>query len=236
MTGQTFNVDYFADGLATAGKNLSFMLDARFHQAWQFSVEGNKAGWKGQVPDIRWRKHIACWAASHALTLDGDFVECGVHTGLLSMTICSYLDFEKTDRNFYLFDTFNGIPIDQLRSEEKALGLSHNQHIYFDCYDIAQRNFAAYPNVHLIRGRLPDTLTGVPLSKIAYLSMDLNNANAEEMTIRTLWEKLVPGAVVVLDDYGFTGHEAQYTMWNGFAREKGRMIATLPTGQGLLIK
>jgi hypothetical protein len=170
------------------------------------------------------------------MTLDGDLAECGVHTGLLSMTICSYLDFKNSSKKFFLFDTFNGIPIDRLRQEEVALSLQYNEHIYFDCYSIAEKNFADYPNARLIRGPLPDTLKDAPLDKLAYLSMDLNNASSEQVVIEQLWDRLVPGAIVLIDDYGFTGHEAQYAMWNAFAKERGRMVATLPTGQGLLLR
>ena len=96
MPGPIF--DFTGDGMALIGKNTSFIDDPRFSAAWRKAVEGNVEGWRGNVPDIRWRAHVACWAASHALTLDGDFVECGVHTGLLSLTVCNYLDFNRTGR------------------------------------------------------------------------------------------------------------------------------------------
>ena len=51
-----------------------------------------------------------------------------------------------------------------------------------------------------------------------------------------LWPQLSVGAIIIIDDYGFVGHDAQYAMWNAFAAERDLMIATLPTGQGLLIK
>ena len=83
---------------------------------------------------------------------------------------------------------------------------------------------------------LPDTLDAVAGRKIAYLSVDLNNAPAESGVIERLWPQLSSGAIVVIDDYAFSGHDAQYSMWNAFAAKRGLMVATLPTGQGLLIK
>ncbi|MFO1034700.1 MAG: hypothetical protein U1E15_11695 [Hyphomicrobiales bacterium] len=59
--------------------------------------------------------------------------------------------------------------------------------------------------------------------KIAYVSVDLNNAPAEQAVIECVWPRLSPGAIVVLDDYGFTAHAEQYVMWNDFARSKGVM-------------
>lgn len=82
---------YRADGLAVSNKNTAFLQDPAFDAAWRIAIAGNKEAWKGHVPDVRWRAHMACWAAITAQKLDGDFVKCGVFTGLLSMTVLKYL-------------------------------------------------------------------------------------------------------------------------------------------------
>ena len=71
---------------------------------------------------IHWRVVTYCWAATHAMQLDGDFFECGVNTGIMSGAVCKYLDFNKTGRSFWLFDTFEGIPDDRIfhRSAQEA--------------------------------------------------------------------------------------------------------------------
>ena len=55
--------------------------------------------------------------------------------------------------------------------------------------------------------------------------------------IEYLWEKLVIGGVVVLDDYDYGPEfmEQKYA-WDKFAALKDFEILTLPTGQGLIIK
>jgi O-methyltransferase len=53
------------------------------------------------VPDIRWRAHVAIWAAANGLNIEGAFVECGVHTGLLSLAICHYLGFNQLNKKFF---------------------------------------------------------------------------------------------------------------------------------------
>lgn len=234
-----FMADYTADGLAVSGRNLSFRSDARFAAAWQKAVQLNAEGWKKSrkgVPNIEWRAHICCWAAQHALSKEGDFVECGVHTGLLSLTICHFLDFARLSRDFYLFDTFSGIPMASLPEREKETAQRINDAIYFDVWDIAKRNFAPFPNTHLIRGVLPDSIKTVNFNKISYLSIDLNNFTSEKLVIENVWQYISDGGIVIIDDYAFGGHEAQYEMWNDFAASVDRMIATLPTGQGILLK
>jgi O-methyltransferase len=228
--------DYMGDNMALMGKNTGFLQDPKFVAAWETASELNREGWRGTSPDIRWRAHVACWAATQALRLEGDFVECGVYTGLLSLTVCNYVDFNETARNFWLFDTFAGIPLGHLEGQEVEHAQYMNEHIYFDVYELAQRNFAPFKKAHLVRGVLPDTIAQVSIDRIAYLSVDLNNAYAEKGAIERLWPKVVPGGVIVLDDYAFINRVLQYEMWNSFAESVGRSILTLPTGQGLLIR
>lgn len=228
--------DYQADGLAVTGKNVVALTEPAFDRAYSEAARLNAAGWPEGVPDIRWRAHVCCWAAKNALSIPGDFVECGVHTGLLSLTVAYFLGFAALDRTFWLFDTFAGIPLERVSTEEKAHASMLNDALYFDCFEAVGKNFAPFPNARLVRGILPDSLAEAQMEQIAYLSMDLNNAAAEIATIEHLWPKLSPGAMVVLDDYAFSGYETQFRAWNDFAQSKDRMILTLPTGQGILMK
>ena len=234
--GRLQKFDFVADGVAVTGKNLAALKDPKFQAAYAVAERLNAEGWPEGVPDIRWRAHVCCWAAMQALKLEGDFVECGVHTGILSITVAEYLGFAKLPRTFWLFDTFQGIPTERLAADEKAHAKHLNEVLFFDCYEVAQRNFAPYPNARLVRGMLPDTIAATDLRRIAYLSIDLNNAQAEMATIEVLWSMLSPGAIVVLDDYAFKTYEPQHEAWNRFAAEHGLMVLTVPTGQGILIK
>ena len=133
-------------------------------------------------------------------------------------------------------DTFEGIPLQRVSADERAHAAMLNNALYFDCYEVTRRNFELYPNARLVRGILPDSITDAQIDQIAYLSIDLNNADAEIATIERLWPRLSPGAVVILDDFAFSGYEAQFRAWSDFARNKSLMILTVPTGQGILIK
>lgn len=232
----SISLDYFADGVGTQGKNLSHFNREPFASAALAASQGSIGVYGPGLIDVRWRQHIACWAAKHALSLEGDFVECGVNTGLLGMAICKFLDIDNTDRKFYLFDTYEGIPIEQLQVSEIPLAQNHNKLYYTNIYERAKENFRPYKNTVMVKGMLPGTLADVSIEKIAYLSIDLNQVYAEKEVIELLWDKLSTGAIVVIDDYGWLGHDLQYAMWNEFAAKHNRYIASLPTGQGILIK
>ena len=75
---------YESDGLFTTNR-CDFIAEPRFREAYRL---GNHTGHKfRENPDdlhIEWRVHVLCWAATQALRQEGDFVECGVNTGIFS--------------------------------------------------------------------------------------------------------------------------------------------------------
>jgi len=220
----TVSYDYDADGMKLWDKNLAALTDPRFVGAYVDSVKN---------ANIEFRAYVCCWAASQASKLPGDFVECGVNDGWLSLTICNFLDFNSLGKSFFLFDTYNGIPSEQISERERSRAALH---YYVDCYESTKEKFAPFPTAKLVRGTVPETLSAVPIDRVSYLSIDMNIAKPERAAIEFFWPKLSTGAVVVLDDYAFGGYEAQHETMDAFAASVGANILTLPTGQGLIIK
>jgi predicted O-methyltransferase YrrM len=96
--------------------------------------------------------------------------------------------------------------------------------------------FAAFPKIHVIKGRVPDSFAQACPEKIAFLHIDMNSAETEIAALEHLFDRVVPGGVIVLDDYGYRCYRAQHDAENEFAKARGYPIVELPTGQGLLIK
>lgn len=225
---------FAADGLAVTERNLSFLNELA--PAWR-AVEAANRHFPDGLPDIRWRAHIALWAARHAMHLDGDLVECGVFSGVLATVICNSIpDFGS--KRYWLFDTYEGVPIDTVDGAERrnAEGLNANYYSRVDAEQIVRDAIGRFAHVRIVKGVLPGSLDQADIAKVAYLSIDLNNTPAEMGVIERIWARIVPGAVVILDDYGFAGHQRQHQAWNAFGATHGVAIATLPTGQGLIIK
>jgi O-methyltransferase len=232
---------YNADSLVVYHKTVGFLDDPRFRAAYRRGMDSGHhiARPRGSQEDlhIEWRIHVLLWAASEAVRLAGDFVECGVNTGIMSLAVCDYLDFNSTGKSFWLFDTFDGIPTEQVTERERELGiLAESEANYSECFDLARANFAPFPSAHLVRGRVPDVLGTVEIDSVAYLSIDMNIVEPEIEALNFFWDKLTPGAPVVLDDYGWTPHLAQKEAMDDLASERGVRILELPTGQGLLFK
>ena len=231
---------YDGDMLATWNKNLEFLSDPRFVSAYRRGMNsGHMIGRpKGSSEDIHieWRIAMCCWAGWHARQLDGDFVECGTNTGIMSLAVCEYVDFNALDKRFFLFDTFCGLPQDQAASAEGRITQPAHRAMYEECYELARHNFAPFPRAQLVRGKVPDTLASVAIDKVAYLCIDMNIALPERAALEHFWPRMVPGGVVIFDDYGWLQCRYQKQVLDEVARGFGVEIFLLPTGQGLLIK
>jgi O-methyltransferase len=227
---------YSADGFATT-HNAAFLGDPRFRAAYGAGVDSGHRICAPKDLHIEWRVYVCCWAAEHALRLAaGDFVECGVSTGIVSRAVTRYVDFGACDRRFWLVDTFEGIPLEQASPSERKLAESKNERHYFDCSAEVRAHFASMANVEVVKGRVPDVLPSLAIDRVAYLHIDMNIAAPEVAAAEHFWDRLVCGAVVVLDDYGSLAHVEQKAALDEFARARGVAVMTLPTGQGLLIR
>lgn len=235
IVGPGWPVTFNADGLATV-HNADFRADSKFAEAYRLGV-ATRAQTAFAGVDLHWRVFVCCWAAHQAKLIGGDFVECGVNTGGLSRAVMHYIDFiDMPDRTFYLLDTFAGLPLDQISQAERERGFADYNRHYADCYAAVRDTFAPFKNARIIRGRVPDTLEQIDSVRISYVSMDMNIAEPELAAGEFLWPRMTPGAIMVLDDYGWRPHIAQKNAWDAFAKARGQVILALPTGQGLLLK
>jgi len=226
---------YNHDGLRSI-HNHDFMSDPAFVRAYQRGVQAaSDFHW-------HWRVHVGLWAGRLAARLPGDFVECGTNRGFLSSAIMTDLDWDKAGRRFYLLDTFSGLAERYVSVEEKKDGvLERNRReldsgFYTTNVEAVRANFAEWKNVCIIVGAIPETLDQIDTQCVAFLHIDMNCSLPEVAAIRHLWDRLTPGAPVLLDDYAYYGYESQKIGMDAFATERGLSILSLPTGQGLLIK
>jgi methyltransferase family protein len=213
---------YAEDGLWTY-RGHDFTNDDRFRTAYQRAVTA-----AGFDYEIRWRVHTALWAASTAATIDGSFVECGTGRGFVASAICQYLAWN--DRPFYLYDTFEPTRLDATGARTDDV-----HPCYATSADKVRENFAQWPGTRLVVGKLPDTLVDSP-ERVAFLHMDLNHAPVEQACVRHFWRRMVPGAVLLYDDYGYEGLEGIRRAADEVGRELGFEILACPTGQGIAVK
>jgi O-methyltransferase len=222
--------NYAQDGII-GFHNTDFLKEPRFQAAYK---AGEQTGSYPPGAAIHWRLHVLNWAADVGRRLEGDFVECGVNKGGFSLTIMRYLNFQTLPKRFWLYDTFEGLVDSQITEAERAKGLRAGT--YEPCYEQVCATFAEYGDqVEIVKGPIPDTLTRSP-DKVAFMSIDMNCAEPEVAAAEHFWPRLSPGALIVLDDYGWAGHINQKHAMDDFASRHGVHILTLPTGQGVISK
>jgi macrocin-O-methyltransferase TylF-like protien len=218
--------------------NCEFTLDPAFITAYE---RGMKAAY-GKDWCWRWRVYIGLWAAQNAIRLEGDFVECGVGNGFLSSAIMKDLDWNGTGRQFYLLDSFEGVNMRCVSESERTSRdfEAENKknladHKYATSFEHVKENFSEWNNVNIIKGFVPGSLSECGAKSVSYLHLDMNCSAPEVAALDFFWDKLVPGAFVLLDDYAMPGCSDQKTGIDEYVAEKGFRVLSVPTGQGLLV-
>lgn len=220
------------DGMGTI-HDMSFLEDDKFRSYQERAI---KAG--GFDYNIPLRLHQAIWCATQAeeLSEDGVFVELGTGRGFVMTAICSALSDKSSKfeaRRVFLFDTFIPYRLDPSGKPDELLGV--NPH-YTRTYEEVEQNFREWPNVTLVKGSLPETLNILNDSTISFIHIDLNAPSVEIKCLRFLWEQLIPGAPILIDDYAYIGYRETLDIFNDFAREMNFEILTTATGQGIAFK
>lgn len=223
-------IQFISDGVATSN-NADFLLDPRFQKAYQLARETSP--WKDF--EMQWRTYVVCALAEMVKTKPGDFVECGVNTGAYSRAVIDYIDFQQTGKTFFLLDTYDGLVAEQITEKEAKAGIDNYLSTYKNVYDQVVATFSPF-NTKIIKGAVPGTLSQCTATQVCYLSIDMNVVAPEIAAANYFWDKIVPGGVMILDDYGFPAHIEQKKAFDAFAAEKGVAILYIPTGQAIIFK
>jgi O-methyltransferase len=153
--------------------------------------------------------------ASLVSQLPGCVVECGVWRGGMIAGIAEVLG---ADRHYYLFDSFEGLPAAKEIDGPTALRWQADKKspVYHDncaaAVEYSKRAMRMSPaeRVTFVEGWFAESLPGfVPKENIAVLRLDADWYDSTMQCLDALYPHVVPGGVVIIDDY--------YT-WDGCAK------------------
>ncbi|MDE0805160.1 MAG: class I SAM-dependent methyltransferase [Acidimicrobiales bacterium] len=155
--------------------------------------------------------------------IPGAFVECGTYRGGCAMAVAMRLvQLGATDREIHLFDTFEGMP-PPARPDDQLTYLSDGQSIgelfedarsdeaksaawFSDVETIARDNVlgTGFPaeRLHLVRGKVEDTIPDHAPASIAVLRLDTDWYESTIHELEHLYPRLSSNGVLVVDDYG----------------------------------
>lgn len=221
---------YNADGLATIHHS-PFVDDPEFARLYDEMA----ASWfVDEVVDVRWRMWLLTRFARQASNLPGNFAEFGVYRGGCSWMVLSTARLDES-RRLHLFDTFEGIPDTGLSEGERTAGFAGR--LEDTSADYVAKLLAPWdPIPRLWPGDVFETMPAADTGDLAFAHIDLNAAAPTVHVLEHAYARLVPGGVIVFDDYGWPGYEEQRALVDGFLRDCREDVIALPTGQGVLTR
>jgi O-methyltransferase len=199
--------------------------DEPFRRAQSRRIEG--------IPDPR------CFTLQSVIRtvrrVPGDVAECGVR---FAKSTAFMLEADGGKRNYHLFDSFEGLsrPVAQDRLVERDAP-------YWKAGDmtapeeIARRNLASFDNVHFYRGWIPDRFPEVADRSFALAHIDVDLYQPTRDSIEFFWPRLLPGGVLVCDDYGSVKCPGSRAAMDEFFNDlPGASMVEIPTGQAVVLK
>jgi O-methyltransferase len=148
--------------------------------------------------------------------IQGDIVECGVWKGGSMMAVARTLQqLGVTNRDLYLFDTFEGMSAPTLEDvsftgELAASLLSQSARDSWvwarGALDEVVRNLQAtgYPaeRMFFIKGKVEETVPEHAPARVALLRLDTDWYESTYHELLHLYPRLCPGGILIIDDYG----------------------------------
>ena len=141
----------------------------------------------------------------------GDFVECGVHMGgsVMLMEYVLLKDDKCADRRVFALDTFSGFV---QRNEEldidirTGLPVCHPEPQPVDYSKGAIENMTSvgFSGLSVVKGDVLRTIPSLDTKQIALLRLDTDTYETTKFELEQLYDRVVPGGVVIVDDYGYT--------------------------------
>jgi hypothetical protein len=142
--------------------------------------------------------------------VEGDFLEAGVCRGgaTIFMRALQLAHGEQTRRT-WVVDSFQGVPpSDNSMDRRYGFNLEESRVPWLACSeDMVRQNFARYDlldaNVIFVPGWLAESLPQAGIEQLAILRVDVDLYSSTHECLELLYDKVVPGGFVIVDDYGF---------------------------------
>jgi Macrocin-O-methyltransferase (TylF)/Methyltransferase domain len=149
-----------------------------------------------------------CLDDLHSRRIPGDLVECGVWRGGGCILMAGWLRaMGCRDRQLIVADSFEGLPV-PAHEKDRGLDLSKAKFPQLAVSLATVRaNFASYgllddTRQHFLKGWFSDTLATAPTDQIALLRMDGDLYQSTMDTLEALYDRVTPGGIIIVDDYG----------------------------------
>jgi hypothetical protein len=169
--------------------------------------------------------HILICARA-ARSMAGVFAEAGVFKGGSARLICE----EKAELPLHLFDVFETLQDGPVAGGEEVrnhFGETHGTLAH------SKRLLSPYSNVHFHAGLFPQTSAGLEDLRFSFVHLDLDLAGSTRAALAFFHPRLVPGGILIGDDYGDDELRACFEAW--FNSQPDTLIE-LPWSQLMVVR
>lgn len=166
--------------------------------------------------------------------IPGDIVECGCYRGASAYFMATEV---PSDVPIHLFDSFEGLSKVGAEDAGPCGGDS-----YWSAGDLATNETAvratlnSFQNVRIYKGWIPARFPEVADRdfRLVHIDVDLYQPTLE--SLKFFYERVNPGGVIIIDDYGFTTCPGAFRAATEFMQGKPEYVLHMPTGQGVIIR
>jgi O-methyltransferase len=216
-------------GLRMYNRHLLWFSDEAFLAVWRRFPEATRA-----VPD---RRFVLLSAAESVRNLPGDTVECGAYRGAGSFLILASQT-QIPGKMHHVFDSFEGLSEPDARDDpsKHRTAFLWNKHDLAVGEDVVGRNLSEFDRFRLYRGWIPSRFAEVAERRFCFVHIDVDLYQPTYDSLEFFYPRMVPGGIIVCDDYGFSTCPGANSAFGDFLTGKPEAVIHLTTGQGLLVK
>jgi hypothetical protein len=138
--------------------------------------------------------------------IQGDILEAGVWKGGATILMAALNKYYNTNRKVYACDSYEGLPKTSKHSEDNVVNGTDWQ-TYAVSLEEVKENFNKYKllddDVIFVKGFFEETIPNLDVGDLSILRLDGDMYTSTIVCLDELYDKVVKGGVIILDDYGW---------------------------------
>jgi O-methyltransferase len=159
--------------------------------------------------------------------LDGDTAEAGVYEGGSSWIVCQARGRRSTH---WAFDSFEGLSAPSPRDGD-----------FWSAGDLEASEAGARALLEplgavVLKGWIPEVFAQSSIERLVFAHVDVDIHDPTLASFDYFYDLLVPGGMIVCDDYGFSPCRGAKEAVDEFMADRPENVIHSPTGQGIVIK
>ena len=222
-----------AVGFVEANAHLKSLLDEEKFILSQFAHLPDQSA---ALDVLAWRHFIVYWSALSAAKATQanrkNLVEAGTCDGLTAYFAMQAFRSTGVEFKCFMYDSWEAMKSqDLLESERSKAGMYSYLRL-----ETTIQNLQEFSDLTVFnKGYIPDSFSDSDNPEdIVWLHVDLNAATPTRDSLDFFYHKLLPGGIILFDDYASHDHVETKRVVDNFFQHKNVNVLQLPTGQAIV--